>query len=61
MADVETAPRKNADLPVRLASAVVMLALAVSAIVIGGTVFDTFVVIVALIAFAAVQRLVPGE
>ena len=60
MADVETAPRKNADLPVRLASAVVMLALAVSAIVIGGTVFDTFVVIVALIAFVEFVLLVVG-
>ena len=60
MADVETAPRKNADLPVRLASAVVMLALAVSAIVIGGTVFDTFVVIVALVAFVEFVLLVVG-
>lgn len=55
MADGETAeaqaPAKRRDLPVRLASAVIMLALAIAALVIGGPVFDGFVLIVALVAF----------
>lgn len=42
---------KTSDLPVRAVSAVVMLAVAVTAMVVGGTVFDTFVVLVALAAF----------
>jgi phosphatidate cytidylyltransferase len=50
MADAETPVRKS-DLPVRLASAVIMLAVAIAALVIGGRVFDTFVVLVALAAF----------
>ena len=54
MADAE-APEavtvKRSDLPVRLASAVIMLAVAIAALVIGGRVFDTFVVFVALVAF----------
>jgi phosphatidate cytidylyltransferase len=58
MADAEVAPRKNADLPVRLASAIVMLALAVTALVVGGRTFDAFVLIVALIAFVEFVLLV---
>ncbi|GGD89421.1 hypothetical protein GCM10011515_06380 [Tsuneonella deserti] len=50
MADAEVATRKS-DLPVRLASAVIMLAVAIAALVIGGRVFETFVVLVALAAF----------
>ena len=49
---------KTSDLPVRLMSAAVMLALAVGAIVAGGTVFDTFVVLVALAAFVEFVLLV---
>ena len=57
MADAEAvnsegAPeRKKSDLPVRAASALIMLALAIGALVAGGTVFDAFVVIVSLVAF----------
>lgn len=55
MADGEpTAPvraRNSSDLPVRMGSAVIMLALAIGALVAGGRTFDGFVVIVALIAF----------
>jgi phosphatidate cytidylyltransferase len=57
MADVE-APVKRSDLPVRLASAVIMLAVAIAALVIGGPTFDTFVVLVALVAFAEFVLLV---
>jgi phosphatidate cytidylyltransferase len=59
MADAEVAP-KNSDLPVRLASAVIMLAVAIGALVAGGAVFDTFVVLVALVAFAEFVVLVVG-
>lgn len=55
MADGEpTAPvraRNNSDLPVRMGSAVIMLALALGALIAGGRTFDGFVAIVALIAF----------
>lgn len=44
-------PTKKSDLPVRLASAAIMLAVATAVIVIGGRVFQTFVVFVALAAF----------
>ena len=47
----EAVTGKRSDLPVRLASAVIMLAVAIAALVIGGRVFDTFVVFVALAAF----------
>lgn len=60
MADAEAAPRKNADLPVRLASAAVMLILAIGALVIGGRTFDAFVVVVALVAFVEFVLLVVG-
>ena len=49
---------KTSDLPVRLASAVVMLAAAVAAIVVGGRVFDTFVLAVTLVAFVEFVLLV---
>ena len=49
---------KTSDLPVRLASALVMLALAIGALVIGGRMFDTFVVLVALAAFVEFVLLV---
>lgn len=49
---------KTSDLPVRLASAVVMLALAVTAMVAGGSVFAAFVMIVAGVAFVEFVLLV---
>jgi len=49
---------RNSDLPVRLASAVVMLAAAIGALVIGGRTFDAFVIIVALVAFVEFVLLV---
>lgn len=49
---------KTSDLPVRLASAAIMLAAAIAALVIGGRVFDTFVVAVALVAFVEFVLLV---
>ena len=45
------APRaRRSDLPVRLASALLMLAVTIAALVIGGRVFDAFVVLVALVS-----------
>ncbi|MXO74419.1 phosphatidate cytidylyltransferase [Altererythrobacter aerius] len=41
---------KSSDLTVRIVSAVIMLAAAIGALVAGGAVFDTFVVVVALVA-----------
>ena len=62
MADGETVDVplsvKTSDLPVRLASAVVMMALAVCALILGGQVFDTFVVLVALATFVEFVLLV---
>ena len=62
MADAEmpeqTTATQRSDLPVRLGSAVIMLAVAVAALVMGGRVFDTFVVIVALVAFVEFVLLV---
>jgi len=49
---------KTSDLPVRLASAAVMLAVAIGALVVGGQVFDTFVALVALAAFVEFVLLV---
>ena len=51
MADAEAAPQRS-DLPVRLGSAVIMLAVSVAALIIGGRTFDSLVVIVAAVAFA---------
>jgi phosphatidate cytidylyltransferase len=58
MADADAPAQKRSDLPVRLASAVIMLAVAIAALVIGGRVFDTFVVFVALVAFVEFVLLV---
>ena len=58
MADAEVRLRRNADLPVRLASAMVMLALATGALIAGGQIFDTFVFVVAGIAFVEFVLLV---
>lgn len=49
---------RTSDLPVRLASAAVMLGVAVAALVVGGRVFDLFVAAVALAAFAEFVLLV---
>jgi phosphatidate cytidylyltransferase len=49
---------RTADLPRRLASAVVMLAMSALAVCIGGAVLDAFIVLVALIAFGEFARLV---
>jgi phosphatidate cytidylyltransferase len=57
MVDADT-QAKRSDLPVRLGSAVIMLAVAIAALVIGGRTFDTFVVVVALAAFAEFVLLV---
>ncbi|MFA9201486.1 MAG: phosphatidate cytidylyltransferase [Cypionkella sp.] len=48
----------HADLPVRLLSAAVMLALALGALVVGGRVFDLLVAAVALVAFGEFVRLI---
>ena len=62
MADADLAApaerAKKSDLPVRLASAVIMLAVATAAIAVGGRVFQTFVVFVALAAFVEFVLLV---
>ncbi len=50
--------RRNPDLGVRLASAAVMLALAGTAMYLGGYVLDTFIAIVALVAFVEFVMLV---
>lgn len=57
MADVET-PKKKSDLPVRFASAVVMLAVAGTALWLGGLWFDLFALIVAVICVSEFGRLV---
>ena len=61
MADAEapeTVTATRSDLPVRLGSAVIMLAVAIAAIVIGGRLFDSFVLLVALVAFVEFVLLV---
>jgi phosphatidate cytidylyltransferase len=60
MADDNAAPlpARGADLPTRLVSAFVMLALAGAALAIGGVVLDAFIFLVALIAFVEFVRLV---
>ena len=52
------AGRGGSDLPTRLISALVMLAVAAAALVIGGRVLDAFIALVALVAFAEFGRLV---
>jgi phosphatidate cytidylyltransferase len=49
---------RTADLPRRLASAAVMLAAAALAVCVGGLLLDTFIVLVALVAFAEFALLV---
>lgn len=51
-------PRRGADLPTRLISAAVMLALAGAALALGGVALDAFIFLVALIAFVEFVRLV---
>lgn len=62
MADADTvaapAARKNADLPARLVSAVVMLAVAIGALVAGDPWLDIFIAAVVLAAFGEFVRLV---
>ena len=57
-AQAEAPARKNADLPVRIVSAVVMLALALGALVAGDPWFDWFVVAVVLAALVEFVLLV---
>lgn len=62
MADAETiaatAPRKNADLPARIASAAAMLAVAIGALVASDPWLDLFIGAVVLVAFGEYVRLV---
>ncbi len=63
MADAEapaaaSATPSRSDLPVRMASAVIMLAVASAAVWQGGAVLKTFIAVVALICFAEFVRLV---
>ncbi|WP_234030286.1 phosphatidate cytidylyltransferase [Erythrobacter mangrovi] len=62
MGDAETiaaaAPRKNADLPVRVASAAVMLAVAIGALIAGDPWLDLFIGAVVLVGFGELVRLV---
>lgn len=62
MADGEVAAgrrqNRSGDLPVRLASAAVMLAVAIGALVVGGRIFDIFVVLVAGVAYAEFAALI---
>lgn len=51
-------PAGRSDLPLRLVSAAVMLALAVAAICLGGAALDAFIAVVALAAFVEFARLV---
>jgi phosphatidate cytidylyltransferase len=57
LADVET-PKKNSDLLVRFASAVVMLAVAGTALWLGGVWFDLLVVVVGMVCAGEFGRLV---
>ena len=57
LADAET-PKKKSDLPVRFASAVVMLAVAGTALWLGGVWFDLFALIVAVLCVSEFGRLV---
>ena len=51
-------PARGSDLPLRLVSAAVMLALAIAAICLGGAVLDAFIALVALVAFGEFALLV---
>lgn len=54
----DTAPANKSDLPVRFASAVVMLAVVAGALVLGGPWFTALVALVALITFIEFARLI---
>ncbi|WP_341713585.1 phosphatidate cytidylyltransferase [Erythrobacter sp.] len=62
MGDVETVdaalPRKNADLPARVASAAVMLAIAIGVLFAGDPWLDLFIAVVIIVAFGELVRLV---
>ena len=58
LADAKLTKSKNADLPVRAASAVVMLAIAGFELWMGGWWLDIFILIVGLVSFAELARLV---
>jgi phosphatidate cytidylyltransferase len=53
-----SAPARTSDLPARLISAVVLLAVAGAALALGGAVLDAFILLVALIGFVELVRLV---
>lgn len=57
MADAD-APKKKSDLPVRFASAVVMLFLAGGAYALGGAAFDLFIMIVGVLCLLEFARLI---
>ena len=58
MADADAKPKKNADLPVRIASAVVMLAVAGTALWLGGWWWTAFAALVGLLCVAELLRLI---
>lgn len=57
-ATIPVRARNTADLPVRMGSAVIMLALAIGALIVGGRAFDALVAIVASVAFVEFVLLV---
>ena len=60
MADGEAPLKKNSDLPVRVASAIVMLAVAGTALWLGGKWLDAFILLVAAMCYWELARLVAG-
>lgn len=58
MADDSTAPQKNTDLPIRAASALVLMAIAGAALWLGGLWLDALIAIGGLLCFAEFARLV---
>ncbi|MEP5778727.1 MAG: phosphatidate cytidylyltransferase [Erythrobacter sp.] len=58
LADAEGKPKKNSDLPVRFASAVVMVAIACFAFWLGGRWLDGFISVVAAVTFVELVRMV---
>lgn len=54
----EAKPKKNADLPVRIASAIVMLVIAGGALWLGGVYLQTFILVIAIAVFGEFVRLV---
>ena len=55
---MKDSPKKKSDLPVRFASAVVMLAVAGTALWLGGAWFDLFALVVAVLCVSEFGRLV---